>query len=278
LDFTLCCGQTFRWEKRTDWWYGVVGEKAFKIRQDGKELEFENVDAEFVKEYFGLHDDLPKITVQIAKDEHIRRAIQMFEGLRILHQEPWECLISYICATFKNIAAIKHMLLNLSRHYGEETTFDDSGSYIFPTPERLAKASVAELADCGLGFRAKHVLETAIKVQEEGFDFDHLRRICYEEAKAELVSFPGVGLKVADCILLFSLGKFEAFPIDVWMKRVILRHYSEQLPNDLIAKIICKDSLTDSEYKKLNLFGREYFGQYAGYAQEYLYHHERTQH
>ncbi|MEM3824463.1 MAG: DNA glycosylase, partial [Candidatus Bathyarchaeia archaeon] len=120
LDATLCCGQAFRWNKRGEWWYGVVERKLLKIRQVGNELEFDNADADFVKNYFGLNDDLPNILLKISKDEHIKQTIEKFNGLRILRQNPWECLISYICATYKNISAIKQMLFSLSKKFGEE--------------------------------------------------------------------------------------------------------------------------------------------------------------
>ena len=276
LNATLCCGQAFRWNKQGEWWYGIVRENAFKIRQIGNDLEFENVEMDFVKSYFGLYDDLPKILLQINKDKHIKRAVETFKGLRILRQDPWECLISYICATYKNISAIKLMLLNLSKKFGDKIYFDGYDFYTFPTPERLAKATIEELAKCGLGYRAKYVSETAKMVYENGFEVESLRKLSYEKAKEELLNFSGVGLKVADCVLLFSLGKLEAFPVDVWIKHVILKYYESYFPNEFKRKISGKKSLTISEYKKLNLFGRRYFGDYAGYAQEYLYHYERA--
>jgi N-glycosylase/DNA lyase len=275
LGFTLCCGQAFRWNKLGEWWYGVVGEYVFKIRQTGNVLEFENINVKFIRNYFGLDDDLPKILSQISKDAHIMQAVEAFKGLRILRQDPWECLISYICATYKNIQAIKQMLSNLSKKFGDKIRFDGYDFYAFPTPERLAKATAQELAKCGLGYRAKYVSETAKMVYENGFEFESLMKIAYGRAKEELLNFPGVGLKVADCVLLFSLGKLEAFPVDVWIRRVILRYYAEHFPTGLIKKISEKRSLSDSEYGRLSLFGREYFGEYAGYAQEYLYHYER---
>ncbi|MGB9756536.1 MAG: hypothetical protein ACPLVJ_01995, partial [Candidatus Bathyarchaeales archaeon] len=111
---------------------------------------------------------------------------------------------------------------------------------------------------------------------ESRFDFEGLRSMSYEEARKELLGFPGVGLKVADCVLLFSLGKFEAFPVDVWIKRVILKYYAEHFSREFVKKISGKKSLSNAEYEKLNFFGRKYFGEYTGYAQEYLYHYERT--
>jgi len=277
LDFTLCCGQAFRWNKRGEWWYGVVGKRIFKMRQNNKGLEFENVDAEFIKDYLGLFDDLPNILLRINKDKHMKATINEFRGLRILRQEPWECLISYICATYKSIAAIKRMLLNLSMKFGERAQLDGYKFHTFPTSARLAKATLQELTDCGLGYRAKYVLETVKMIHENGFDLEALKMMTCEEAKTELLNFPGVGPKVADCVMLFSLGKLEAFPVDVWMRRVILRHYSQHFTPEFAERLSREESLSNSEYEKLNLFGREYFGEYAGYAQEYLYHYERMQ-
>jgi len=278
LDVTLCCGQVFRWDRKSDWWYGVASGKAFKVRQVNGELEFANVDEKFVKNYFGLDDDLKKIRDSVGKDEHVRKALQEFWGLRIVRQDPWECLISYICATYKGIAAIKTMLRKLSEKFGERIRFDGGDFYGFPAAKKLAKASERELVECGLGYRAKYLLATSKKIVEEDFDLESLRKTAYCQAKKELCAFLGVGLKVADCILLFSLGKHEAFPVDVWMKRVILRHYGKRFPEMFIKKISSHESLSNAEYEKLNEFGRNYFGEYAGYAQQYLYHYERMHH
>ncbi len=276
LDTMLCCGQVFRWDKRQDWWYGVVGDYAFKIRQRRSELEFENADTNFVKHYFGLEDDLQKIREDIDKDEHINRALQQFWGLRIIRQNPWECLISFICATYKNITAIKHMLLNLSEKFGEKTIFDGFTFYTFPTAEKLANADEKEIRSCSLGYRAKYVQETAKKINEGEFDLEGLRNTTYMQAKKALFGLPGVGLKVADCVLLFSLEKLEAFPVDVWVRRIILKYYTNHFPETFVQKMLRCESLSNSEYERLNSFGKEYFGKYAGYAQEYLYHYERT--
>jgi N-glycosylase/DNA lyase len=277
LDVTLCCGQVFRWERKGDWWYGVVADKAFKIRQANAELEFVNANEKFVTHYFGLEDDLRKIRGKISKDEHVKKALQTFWGLRIVRQDPWECLVSYICATYKSIAAIKQMLLRLSKKFGEQVALDGCDFYTFPTIDKLANATASSLATCGLGYRAKYVLETSKKICESNFDLESLRKMSYLQAKETLRGFSGVGSKVADCVLLFSLGKLEAFPVDVWVKRAILNHYADQFPKELIQKISCNGSFSNAEYERLNEFGRNYFGEYAGYAQEYLYHYERTQ-
>jgi N-glycosylase/DNA lyase len=275
LDVTLCCGQVFRWDKLGEWWYGVAQDRVLKVRQVGGKFEYANVDAKFVENYFSLDMDLQKIVESINKDAHIRKAVKEYWGLRLIKQDPWECLISYICATYKNIAAIKHMLNNLSRKFGEKVMFEDFDFYTFPTCQKLAKATDADLMDCGLGYRAKYLLDTSRRICQGNFNLESLRKLPYVEAKKALMEFPGVGAKVADCVLLFSLGKSEAFPVDIWVKRVMLNHYGDMLPQDLVKKLAARQSLGSGDYEKLNAFGRSYFGEYAGYAQEYLYHYER---
>jgi len=277
LDFSLCCGQVFRWKKVGDWWYGVVGENVFKIRQCGCELEFDGIDEKGVKQYFGLNDDLEQIQRCISKDDYIKQALRRFEGLRIVRQVPWECLISFICATYKSIAAIELMLKKISVKFGEKKVFENLDFYIFPTVEKLALASENGLRECGLGYRAKYVQTTAKKIWDEKIDLECLKNLRYLDARKKLVEFPGVGLKVADCVSLFSLEKMEAFPVDVWVKRIVLKYYTDQLPEEFVKKLSSHDSLTNGEYEKVNAFGRSYFGAYAGYAQEYLFHYERTQ-
>lgn len=277
LDTTLCCGQVFRWNKQGEWWFGVVEGKLFKIRQVDDTLEFENIDKDDVINYFGLHDDLPKVYSKICKDKHIKQAVNTLKGLRIIRQDTWECLISYICATYKNINAIKQMLHSLSRRFGEKICYDGQEFYTFPTAEKLAKTKINKIRECGLGYRAKYVYKTAKTIHESKFDLKLLKQMPYEKAKKELQNFPGVGLKVADCVSLFSLQKFEAFPVDVWIKRVILKYYRIHFSKEFIEKISRKNSLTPTQYEQLNFFGKNYFGEYAGYAQEYLYHYERMQ-
>jgi N-glycosylase/DNA lyase len=276
LDVSLCCGQIFRCRKQKDWWYGLSGENIFKIRQIGNCLEFEGVDALFVETFFGLKDDLTKITRGVNKDRYIAAAIKQFKGLRLIRQEPWECLISFICATRKNIASIEQTLFKMSQKYGEQRYFDGQTFWLFPSVEKLAGASVQGLEECGLGYRAKYVQVTAKRFWDEQIDLKSFRQLSYVEAKQRLLEFLGVGLKVADCVLLFSLEKMEAFPVDVWIKRILFNHYANHLSQDLVKRLKSQDSLSKGEYEKLGAFARNYFGSYAGYAQEYLYHYERT--
>lgn len=277
LDFSLCCGQVFRWRKEGNWWFGVVEDKIIKIRQSGCRLEFEGTDEGFVRWYFRLDDDLAAIARSIDRDSFIHAALQRYAGLRLVRQEPWNCLVGFICSIQKNIPAIEQMLAKMSAKYGEKRQFDGKTFHLFPTPERLVHASEHGLRECGLGFRAKYVKATAKKLLEENFDLNSLRSLSYVEAREQLRQFKGVGLKVADCVLLFSLDKTEAFPVDTWVKRVILNHYSDKFPPEFVKRLQTRSTLTDSEYLKIGDFARSYFGHYAGYAQQYLYHYERTQ-
>ena len=277
LDFSLCCGQVFRWKKIGEWWYGVIGERVVKVRQCGSELEFEGASEDFVRRYFGLNDDLAQISQCMDKDVYIQKALTRFNGLRIVRQVPWECLISFICATYKSIAAIELMLKKISAKYGEKKFFDGNEFYAFPSVEQLEVASENGLRECGLGYRAKYVQETTRRIRDERLNLEVLKSMPYLEARKVLLEFAGVGLKVADCVLLFSLEKLEAFPVDVWVKRVVLNHYASELPSDFINRLRSHDSLTNGEYLRIGEWARSYFGAYAGYAQEYLYHYERTQ-
>jgi len=275
LDHTLGCGQSFRWEKLDGWWYGVIEEKVVKVRQVDDKLLFqtfpEKAEANFVKNHFRLDDNLPSILSKINRDKHIEGAIQLFRGLRITRQEPWECLVSYICATNTNILAIKNMVLNLSKSFGRKIMFESRDFYTFPKPSDLADADLKQMKACKLGFRAERVLETSKIVHNKEFALEALRKMDYGKAKRVLLSLPGVGQKVADCVLLFSLDKLEAFPVDIWVKRAILKYYSNRFEEPFIKKISRKASLTPGEYKEISSFGRKYFGEYAGYAQEYLF-------
>ena len=275
LDLTLCCGQVFKWEKKEGWWYGLIEDNPVKIRQNHEYLEYENIHSDLIKNYFGVNDNLLEISRKISKDEHVGNAIKNFWGLRLIKQDPWECLISYICATYKSIEAIRNMLFKLSQKFGEQKILNGSVFYTFPKPIILNSVTKSDLLECGLGYRSEYVLKTAKKIFRHRYVFDELQNLSYLKAKKKLIEFPGIGPKVADCILLFSLGKNEAFPVDVWVKRAIIKHYSDHFAKEFISKLTRSRSISTSEYRKINEFGREYFGEYAGYAQEYLFHYER---
>lgn len=281
LDHTLDCGQLFRWKKLANWWYGVVQDKVIKIKQLNNTLKFQifpetKNSHDFIRSYLRLGDDLPEIFSEINKDQHMNEAINRFCGLRLCRQEPWECLISYICATYKGIPAIKKMVNNISEQFGKKLTFDGYTFYTFPEPSDLAKGTQKNLKCCGLGFRTNRVLETAKIVESENLNLESLKTTSYSDAKKKLLDLPGVGHKVADCVLVFSLEKLEAYPIDVWIKRAATNIYADHFEPSFIKKVAEKGSLTTKEYETIGSFGRKYFGRYAGYAQEYLFHYLRT--
>jgi N-glycosylase/DNA lyase len=281
LDYTLSCGQVFRWEKHGNWWQGVVRSNYIQLRQKGNLFQFKSepkdIDVLFLRSYFRLDDDLLGIYKKITKDSFVEEAVKRFNGLRLMRQEPWECLISYICATNKNIPAIKDMIANLCKHFGKKLTFEQGEFYTFPTAKNLAEASLRELRLCKLGFRAERVKDAAGLVSKGAFSLGNVKNLPYEEAKKKLMTLPGVGPKVADCVLLFGFGKLEAFPIDVWMKRIILEFYTEHFEHSFIEKAKKSKSPSPREYRAIGLFGHQYFGEYVGYAQEYLYHFRRCQ-
>jgi N-glycosylase/DNA lyase len=281
LEHTLSCGQTFRWEKHGEWWLGVVGQTVLKMRQSEYSLLFEgssnDLDPEVASRYFRLDDDLCSIYSALMKDKHVREAVKQFHGLRLLRQQPWECLISYICATHTNIPSIKQMISNISRKFGEPIEFRGALFHGFPQPYALAHAGIRDLRVCRLGYRAERVRATAGLIDNGDFDLGSLRDLSYVDAKKALLSLPGVGSKVADCVLLFSLDKLEAFPIDVWMKRIMLEWYSEYFEPDFVDKVKSKRGLSQQEYQVLYAVGRRIFGEFLGYAQEYLYHYKRCQ-
>jgi N-glycosylase/DNA lyase len=169
------------------------------------------------------------------------------------------------------------MINNISRRYGKKLAFDGYDFYTFPKPCDLAQVKSKEFRDCGLGFRAERVSDVAKMVDSGELSLEALKTMSYVDAKRELLKLPGVGQKVADCILLFSLEKLEAFPIDVWIKRAATNLYSSNFDASFIKRVTNKGSLTPKEYETLSCFCREYFGRYAGYAQEYLFHFLRTQ-
>ncbi len=257
-------------------WYGVVGEVVVKVKQDNHNLLFQtypkDLDTDFIERYFRLQDDLYKILASINRDEHISGVIRELLGLRLIQQEPWECLISYICATYTNISRIKVMIERLSRMFGEKILFDGKTFYTFPTRKALARATLKDLLKCNLGYRAKNVLKTAKLVNTNLFNLEALKKLNYEEGRHQLLTLKGVGPKVADCVLLFSQDKLESFPVDVWIKRIITEHYPQYFSKNLL-------NLKDGQSLKnrqISEFGRQYFGRYAGYAQEYLYSYYRS--
>ena len=268
LAHTLDSGQTFRWRKQGDWYYGVHGGNIWKVRQAGRGLEFrsapqpEEETAHLARSYFRLDDDLAAIYRHIGEDRRVARAIHRFRGLRILRQEPWECLVSFIISAYSNIRRISGHVEQLSEAYGEPVSMEGHRRHTFPSPARLAEAGEQDFRRMGLGYRTKFLARLSRHLLERELELTDLRAWPYDEAKAELLRVYGVGDKVADCVLLFSLDKLEAFPVDIHIRRAVMGWY---LPGQ---------KATD---RVLRLWAAEYFGPLAGYAQQYLFHGRRLE-
>ncbi|MBU7034761.1 MAG: DNA-3-methyladenine glycosylase 2 family protein [Theionarchaea archaeon] len=251
LYHTLNSGQVFRWHNRNGTWEGIVrGEFIRLFENDGIHC---TCDEDFLIWYFRLDDDLDTILSTIDKDIHIHRATTVLHGLRLIRQDPWECLISFICSSFNNVARIKQIVEKLCRAFG--APLPSCRGYEFPSPETLADAPVEVLRKCGLGYRDVYVQKTA-QALVDGFPLYELRKMPYLEAKKALLQLPGVGHKVADCVLLFSLDNLEAFPCDTHVRSCITQLYNPTID--------------------VSTFGRQYFGPYAGYANHYLFHYQRS--
>jgi N-glycosylase/DNA lyase len=264
LDRTLGCGQVFRWD-RTDegWWYGVVGRRVIRIRQDGTQLIYHGAPGSFIKEYFSLDVDLLPVLTSIDHDPFIHTAITQCTGLRLIRQPEWECLISYICSTNSNIPTIRRRIASIAERFGKAIEFEGKTYYAFPEPSSISCGGHDGLTECRLGYRQPYVFDTSCSVTDEKFWEEEIHRLPYEDARRELMKLKGVGPKAADCILLFAFQKYEAFPVDVWIRRIMREHYLPGLPGDA--------PLTIREYDTIRSFARHHFGEYCGYAQEYLY-------
>lgn len=264
LDHSLGCGQVFRWEQTDDgWWYGVVGDKVIRIRQDGNRLTFEGSSKKFILDYFSLDLDLRPVIKSFDRDPFIHSAIEKCRGLRIIRQPKWECLLSYTIATNSNIPTIKRRIAAIAETFGNEILFEGRTFYSFPEPGLISCEDESALNCCKLGYRQPYVFRTACKIPDREVWERKVSSLPYEEARKELMKCTGIGPKAADCILLFAFEKYESFPVDVWIRRIMQEHYP--VPAD------SGKPLTKKEYDAIRGFGLEYFGRYCGYAQEYLF-------
>ncbi|MEW6605130.1 MAG: DNA glycosylase [Thermoproteota archaeon] len=264
-------GQVFLWAERDDSWYGVNGDCIVKIAQAGEHVEFSSFpeDKTWESKMFRLDDDAKLIFSEISHDSLMRKLVREYPGLRLIRQEPHQCLFSFVCASNTNIPMIRRMLYSLTRKFGRSVKVDGIEFFTFPSARGIDRASIDELRSCGLGYRAKAIKAAAHAITSGQLDFDALRTAGYEEAKQELLKIYGIGNKIADCVLLFSLEKLDAFPIDVWIARALAANYSWLHEKEFGEK------LTAHQYEELSKSARRYFGRYAGYAQQYLYYHMR---
>jgi len=259
LDQTLGCGQTFRWRRLGDGlWEGPLGDQLVRMAQRGSILEVEARPGgkharRLVQEHLRASDDVPEIQRKLAKDTVLAPGITHVKGLRIVKMDEWECLVSFVLATYANIPRIAKMIETLSSRYGEEIV---NGIRAFPTHDRLSEVSRTEMAGLGLGYRAGYIHSLCRIIDDESVS--RLGKLSFSSLREELKELPGVGDKVADCVSLFGFGRLEAFPIDVHIERALARLYHKK-----------------GSYSKLRTFASERFGEYAGYAQEYLFYNER---
>ena len=264
LDQTINSGQVFLWEKIDKKWFGIDGDRVL-ILEDYQKFE-KNLKYEF--NFLRLDDEFEIISKDLKNDEIVRRSLKLFPGLRLLRQDPFQCYISFIVSSNSNIPNIKSSLQKLCKTFGRSKMVDGKEFFLFPEPSDLANASVLDIKKCGLGYRAKAVKTASLSVLDKKIDFDFLKKTDYHTAKEELIKVFGIGNKVADCILLFSLEKLEAFPLDRWMLRILQKYYSKEFQ-------ISTKTLTEKTYDQLHENIVEYFGSYAGYAQQFLFKMER---
>jgi N-glycosylase/DNA lyase len=264
LDTTLSCGQVFRWDRTGEgWWHGVVGNRVLNIRQDSRRLTFTGAPPSFIRRYFSLDIDLGEVLSHIDTDTFIHSCIMKNRGLRLVRQPPWECTISYICSTNSNIPTIRRRIAALAERYGERIESGGRVYHTFPEPSSIVCDGQDGLTECRLGYRQPYVFGTSSAVTDVTEWSGTISRLPYEEARRELIKLDGVGPKAADCILLFAFQKYEAFPVDVWIRRIMAEHYLPELPVD--------GPMTNREYDIIRKFACRHFGGYCGWAQEYLY-------
>ncbi|SHI40073.1 N-glycosylase/DNA lyase [Lutispora thermophila DSM 19022] len=260
------CGQCFRWKQEADGSYtGVAFGKVINVKSDeeNKRVQLLNTNIQDFQDiwfdYFDMGRDYGEIKKRLSEDPVLKTAIKYGEGIRILKQQPWEMLISYIISANNRIPMIARSIGLLSQMYGQPINYNGETYYAFPTPEELAEAELSDIEKCRAGFRCKYIHQAIKMVLEGVIDLDHIKTLDMDDARKELLKVPGVGVKVADCIMLFSMEKYGSYPVDVWIKRVTEHFYlHEEVP-----------------MKRIHEFAREKFGDLAGFAQEYLFYYAR---
>jgi len=283
LAASLHSGQAHRWEAVEGWHWGVISGNLIKIRQaqgDSPDhpyvLAFSSVPKvepgyleSLLWSYLRLDDDIESIYREITRDPRVAVMVERYRGLRLLRIEPWECLISFICSANSNLPRIHANIAAISEKFGQPLALEGHVRYTFPSPERLAEATETDLRVLRLGFRAPYVAQAAQAVAERKLDLEALRHTPYQEAKARLMELPGVGPKIADCVLLHSLDKLEAFPIDVWVRRALREWYFPSADSD------GGQGPKPPPDRAMLEWAQKHFGPYAGYAELYLFHGRR---
>lgn len=251
LDLTLDCGQAFRWEKQEDGsWSGVVKGVFLNISKTDNTILLKNTTKENFEniwlDYFDFNKNYVKICDTLKQDSLLAPTVDEYYGIRILNQDSWEALCSFVISQQNNIKRIKGIISRLCKAYGDEVR---SGFYSFPSAEKLSSLTVADFEELGMGYRAKYLEKLSKDVADGKIDLEKIKALTLDEARKELLNIYGVGIKVANCALLFGFGFYDAFPVDVWMKRV-MEYYPDGLPE-------CFDGI-------------------GGIAQQYLFHWARN--
>jgi N-glycosylase/DNA lyase len=258
LDATLTSGQSFSWKRTPEGhWRGWIDRRPCLVWVQGDALRAvgPGLTRDAVSAYFSLDLSAPEIFATFPHDPWLEKARDFAPGLRILRQEPWETLCNFICSSLKQIVQIEQINHELRRAFGDKI---GEGLHSFPDASRLAMATEAKLRGCRLGFRARHLFVAARQIASSEVSLERIATLPTAEAREELIRIQGVGEKVANCILLFAYGRMEAFPIDVWVERVLRRlyfHNSQRV-----------------KHERLRAFAESHFGPYRGYAQQFLFH------
>ena len=262
----LECGQCFRWEKVGELNYiGVAHGRVIEVIQEDDKVTILNTNEEDFNniwlDYFDLKRDYSEIKRGLEHDEILGKSVEYGYGIRLLNQEHFELLISFIISARNSIPSIMKTIKKISQKWGTPIEYKGNIYYTFPTPEQLKGATEEEIKETGASFRSKYIVDTIAKVNESSYDFDleRISKLNADECHTALQNFKGVGSKVADCIMLFSMRKYSAFPVDVWVKRAMIFFYGAE----------------DASLNKIRIFARDKFGELAGFAQQYLFYYAR---
>jgi len=266
VEKSINSGQVFLWKKNDDFWYGINGQNILRVDKSGKIVSYVKKRDDF----FRKSDDMDMIIKSITKDKTVRIAVKKYQGMRILRQDPFQCLISFIISANSNIPKIKFCLENITKQFGEKVKWKNQEFYLFPKPEKLAGISVNDIKSCGVGYRNSYISQAAKMVVSGKIDFNYLKKIEYDIAKEIICKIPGVGNKVADCVMLFSLDKLEAVPLDRWILRILEKYYPKKFK-------ITTNTITPKQYDRLHEKIVNHFGPYAGYSQQFLFKSERDE-
>jgi N-glycosylase/DNA lyase len=270
LEKTLDSGQVFHWQKVGDGFVGAIGDLPVCVEQRGNVLTVRSGEAGrsprrslpgIVARYFALDHPLAEICGSFPKDPLMSAARDFCRGLRIIRQPRWECLATFVCSSMKQVAHIRQISLALRKRFGEQRRIGNHVVYTFPPAQRIARASESALRECALGYRAKNLRATAQLVSCAVADLEAWSALSDAELRKQLCALPGVGPKIANCVMLFAYERLRAFPIDVWIERVLRQQYFSR-----------RKKMTT---QRLQQFSEAYFGEHGGYAQQYLFHHAR---